>query len=60
LQNVEKVSRALPNVIGSFRVPLETFNHLDFMWGKDARSLVYRDAVSIMERFGDGAGTRQS
>jgi len=52
-QNVNKVFNALPKVIGKFRVPLKTFNHLDFMWGKDANSLVFRDVITIMKNYKD-------
>ncbi|XP_023720755.1 lipase 3 isoform X2 [Cryptotermes secundus] len=55
IYNVNKVFSALSNVIGNFRVPLKTFNHLDFMWGKDANSLVYEDVVNIMKRYEDDA-----
>ncbi|XP_021937203.1 lipase 1-like isoform X2 [Zootermopsis nevadensis] len=49
--NVNKVYNALPNVIGKFRVPLKTFNHLDFMWGKDAKTLVFKDVLTIMKKY---------
>jgi hypothetical protein len=54
---VNKVFSALPNVIGNFRVPLKTFNHLDFMWGKDARSLLYMDVMNIMKKYEEHART---
>lgn len=55
--NVNKVFSALPNVIGNFRVPLKTFNHLDFMWGNDASSLLYKDVMNIMKRYKEGGRT---
>uniref|UniRef100_A0A8D8WS60 Lipase 3 n=1 Tax=Cacopsylla melanoneura TaxID=428564 RepID=A0A8D8WS60_9HEMI len=38
----------LPNPIGLFKVNLTKFSHLDFLWAKDVRSLVYNQLVQIM------------
>lgn len=46
--DVEELHRGLPNVLGKFLVPLPAFNHLDFVWGIDARSLLYNRIVNIM------------
>lgn len=48
-EDVELLHRRLKNSIGMFRVPYDTFNHLDFMWGKDAKTLVYDDLIKRME-----------
>lgn len=37
--------------IGMFKVPFEQFNHVDFLWGKDAPSLVYTKVLEVMARF---------
>jgi len=51
LQDVLQLYKQLPNPIGSFRVPLTQFNHLDFMWGKDARTLVYDYVIELMTKY---------
>jgi hypothetical protein len=33
------------------------FNHLDFMWGKDAKSLVYGDVITVMKIYENDART---
>uniref|UniRef100_A0A8D8LQ55 Lipase 3 n=1 Tax=Cacopsylla melanoneura TaxID=428564 RepID=A0A8D8LQ55_9HEMI len=38
----------LPNPIGLFKVNRSKFSHLDFLWAKDVRSLVYNQLVQIM------------
>merc|ERR1719320_1384896 len=35
----------LPNLVASYKVPFNTFNHLDFLWGKTADSLLYKPAL---------------
>lgn len=37
--------------IGMFKVPFDSFNHVDFMWGKDAPTLVYTKLLELMARF---------
>ncbi|XP_026725377.1 lipase 3-like [Trichoplusia ni] len=39
----------LPNVIGKFRIERETFNHYDFIWGIDARQVLYDKLVYYMK-----------
>ncbi len=48
-EDVQWLARELPNVILNRRVPLRTFNHLDFLWAKDADKLVYRDVVRLFD-----------
>ncbi|KDR18742.1 hypothetical protein L798_07396, partial [Zootermopsis nevadensis] len=43
--------KQLPNPIGYFRVPLREFNHLDFLWGKDVRTLVYDYILELMSKY---------
>ncbi|KAJ4436515.1 hypothetical protein ANN_16546 [Periplaneta americana] len=51
LQDVDKLHRTLGNSVGVFRVPLPTFNHLDFLWGVDVKSLVYDSVIDLMAKF---------
>ncbi|XP_011706895.1 PREDICTED: lipase 3-like, partial [Wasmannia auropunctata] len=39
-QDVKKLHSILPNVLDLCRVPFPNFNHLDYIWGKDAPELV--------------------
>lgn len=43
--------RLQSNAIGMFKVPFEQFNHVDFLWGKDAPALVYAKVLEVMGRF---------
>ncbi|XP_069688306.1 lipase 1-like [Periplaneta americana] len=50
-KDVDKLHRTLGNSVGVFRVPLPTFNHLDFLWGVDVKSLVYDSVIDLMAKF---------
>jgi hypothetical protein len=51
LQDLLLLYKQLPNPIGSFKVPLSEFNHLDFLWGKDAKTLVYDYVIELMTKY---------
>ncbi|KYM76202.1 Lysosomal acid lipase/cholesteryl ester hydrolase [Atta colombica] len=46
--DVKKLYHLLPNILDMYRVP--KFNHLDFIWGKDAPKLVYKRLLEIMKK----------
>ncbi|GAB0092451.1 Lipase [Sergentomyia squamirostris] len=49
--DVQTLRSRLRNVIGAFRVPLASFNHLDFQWAIDIRPLCYNRVISLINRF---------
>jgi lysosomal acid lipase/cholesteryl ester hydrolase len=51
LKDIMLLYKHLPNPIGSFRVPLSQFNHLDFLWGTDVKTLVYDYVIEIMTKY---------
>lgn len=54
LAHVKDVDRAyseLKNPVARIRIPLKDFNHLDFLWGTDARSLLYEKILSFLSRY---------
>lgn len=48
---MKKLYSLLPNKSDLYRVPFPKFNHLDFIWGKDAPELVYKKLLKIMKKF---------
>lgn len=41
-QDVDRLLQNLPKATTkSYKIPMEKFNHVDFMWAKDAPKLVY-------------------
>lgn len=50
--DVYKLSNILPNKIGDYLVPMKQFNHIDFLYGKDAPQLVYKQLLKIIGQYG--------
>uniref|UniRef100_A0A6P7H2Q2 Lipase 3-like n=1 Tax=Diabrotica virgifera virgifera TaxID=50390 RepID=A0A6P7H2Q2_DIAVI len=48
--DVEKLAKQLPNLKESYRIPLVTWNHIDYILGKDAPTLVYEKVVSVLSQ----------
>ncbi|XP_075979114.1 lipase 3-like [Anticarsia gemmatalis] len=48
VNDVDRLFRELGRPIGKFRVPLASFTHLDFMWGIDAKELVYDRVINLI------------
>lgn len=47
-KDVKKLYRVLPNVVDVYKIPWRNFNHVDFIWAKDAPKLVYERVIKIM------------
>jgi hypothetical protein len=53
LQDVKKLKSKLGSVVKSFnKVAYKKFNHFDFVWGKDADTLVYDTILKEMKQYG--------
>ncbi|XP_043269208.1 uncharacterized protein [Venturia canescens] len=50
-RDVDHLYRELGNPIGKFRVPHESFGHIDFLWAKDGKELLYDKIVSLMKKY---------
>lgn len=51
--DVERLAKKLTNLVGMYKVPLDVFNHIDFIFGKDAYNLVYEPIIKVMRNFTD-------
>ncbi|CAH2091163.1 unnamed protein product [Euphydryas editha] len=47
--DVDRLYRGLGRPMGKFRVPQATFSHVDFLWGIDAKTLVYDRVIRYMQ-----------
>ncbi|CAH0700808.1 unnamed protein product [Spodoptera exigua] len=50
-KDVKKLAAKIPSVVGTFRVPLGKFNHLDFVFAINATELIYSRVLNIMSQF---------
>ncbi|XP_029680343.1 lipase 3-like [Formica exsecta] len=51
IKDVNKLYTELGNPYGKLRVPHDKFNHLDYMWANDVKSLLYDKILSLMTHF---------
>ena len=54
LQDVYKLTSELPNLIESFRVPWDKWNHVDHVTGIDADILLFPEILKNMENMNPG------
>lgn len=47
-KDLKKLYGMLNNVLDMYRVPFAKFNHLDFLWAKDAPQLVYKRLLHLI------------
>ncbi|KOC66701.1 Lipase 3 [Habropoda laboriosa] len=48
--DVKKLTDRLPNVIQTKKIEYSKFNHIDYMWGRDARTLLYNAVVTALRK----------
>ncbi|CAL8120119.1 unnamed protein product [Orchesella dallaii] len=48
-KDVLELSKALPNVVVTYKVKLEAFNHLDFLYAVDINKLLYNDLLKLLK-----------
>ena len=46
-----RLAKNLSNKVGMNKIPFEKFNHVDFVWAKDAYRLVYKKVLEILEKY---------
>ncbi|KAH1026827.1 gastric triacylglycerol lipase [Dendroctonus ponderosae] len=49
-EDISFTESRLPRVVGKVRVPFTHFNHMDFMVGSDAKDLVYKELIYLMNK----------
>ena len=49
-QDVLSAITRLPNIFDNYEVPYENWNHLDYLWGIDAPTLVYDQVLTNIAR----------
>ncbi|CAN7974995.1 unnamed protein product, partial [Ixodes persulcatus] len=52
-KDVARLQEELPNVVEYYQVSEEKFTHFDFAWGINAEPILYRQMMSVMEKYLD-------
>ncbi|EDV32373.2 uncharacterized protein Dana_GF15804 [Drosophila ananassae] len=52
--DVQNLRKTLPNVILDNLISNERFNHIDFIWGNDVKTMLYDDVMEIMKKVENG------
>jgi len=50
-QNVLELSKRLPNVLLTEKVPYKFFTHLDFLWAINVKTLLYDRILELIQKF---------
>ncbi|XP_063913833.1 lipase 1-like [Zophobas morio] len=51
ITNMDRLEKTLPNVVKSYKVPLEKFNHGDFLFAKDVVGLLYNSVIDEISKY---------
>lgn len=49
--DVKKLVDRLPHVIETRKIEYSKFNHIDYLWGRDARTILYNSILAVLKRF---------
>ncbi|XP_043522896.1 lipase 3-like [Frieseomelitta varia] len=49
--DITKLTDRLPNVTEIRKIEYLKFNHVDYMWGRDARMLLYNAVLTVLKKF---------
>ncbi|XP_077281143.1 lipase 3 isoform X2 [Temnothorax americanus] len=49
--DIQKLVDNLPNVTHTEKLAHETFNHIDYLWGRDAKTILYNRIPTILKKF---------
>lgn len=52
--DVQSLRESLPNVVLDNLISNERFNHIDFIWGNDVKTMLYDDVMEIMQKVENG------
>lgn len=49
--DVKKLTDRLPNIIGTWKISCPKFNHVDYLWGRDVKTLIYNPLLAVLKKF---------
>ncbi|KAJ3656556.1 hypothetical protein Zmor_015626 [Zophobas morio] len=51
IKNMDRVLETVPNVVRNYKVPLDDFNHLDFLYAEHVVDLLYKVVVDDLSKY---------
>lgn len=49
--DVDRLAYSLPKLIGKYLIPVKNWNHIDYLWARNAKALIYDKMVDIMRGY---------
>ncbi|KAL0123906.1 hypothetical protein PUN28_006026 [Cardiocondyla obscurior] len=49
-KNILELDKRLPNVVTK-KVPYKLFNHVDFLWAIEVKTLLYDNVLELLQKF---------
>ncbi|XP_022187146.2 lipase 3 [Nilaparvata lugens] len=50
-KDIGKLAKKLKNIVSAYRVPLNTFNHMDYLFAMDVKELVYDNVLTLLSNY---------
>ncbi|EDV32372.2 uncharacterized protein Dana_GF15803 [Drosophila ananassae] len=54
VKDVQRLRDALPNVVHENLLESERFNHINFIWGNDVKTMLYDEVIEVMQKVDSG------
>lgn len=48
---MDRFAQELPHVVIKYRIKYKKFNHLDFLWANDVKTLLYDETMNHMSHY---------
>ena len=48
---MDRVLKTVPNVVRNYKVPLDDFNHLDFLYAEHVVDLLYKVVIDDLSKY---------
>ncbi|RZF35675.1 hypothetical protein LSTR_LSTR015815 [Laodelphax striatellus] len=50
-KDIGKLAKKLKNIVSAYRVPLDSFNHMDYLFAMDVKELVYDNVLTLLSNY---------
>lgn len=49
--DVQRLVEKFPNVVVKHKIEYSKFNHIDYLWGRDAKTLLYNHLIDFIQKY---------